>query len=268
MVNEKKRLMSKIIIPLFYRPGLKRDLLTSREISGVSLKAAPGATLLTLEAVTGFLDAIGDRGRPCFHVFETRMEARAAQALLSREEIRLRGASSETEVGTLRDGEGVLMILHRDRPVSDSRFEVIDNRLVRDRTVLGSWSLPGEEIAPALTAVPGVNRNDLATAIAAKIAVIPPNLLRAVQTALERVPGASTGFVSVSPDKIRRASRLEGVDPARLPDRLIQPILAQVSAEADIEATVREVVEATVDRILVAHPELLTEDPDVPEPGS
>jgi len=259
--------MAQLVIPLHYRPAPKKARRGApKQPHGITLKAGEGTTLLTRENFEPLLDDLGDRGLPRFHLFETRTEARAAQLLLAQEENRLRGASSETEIGTLRDGEGVLMIFHKDRPVSDSRFEMIDSRLVREREIVGSWDLTGEECAAAFSAPPGLNRHDLATAIAAKISVVPAELLRDVQIAFERVPGAYTGFVSVSPEDIRQDHRLEGVDPDLLPDTLIQPFLGRASAKAELGDALNEAIDATVERILEAHPELIAGDGDSPEP--
>jgi hypothetical protein len=179
--------MPELVIPLHYRPAPKKTRRgAAKQPYGITLKAGEGTTLLTQENFEPLLDEIGDRGLPRFHLFETRTEARAAQLLLQKEETRLRGALSETEVGALRDGEGVLMILHKDRPVSDSRFELIDNRLTREREILGSWELTEEACSEALSAPAGLNRPDLATAIAAKLSALPAELLRDLQIALER----------------------------------------------------------------------------------
>lgn len=249
--------MSRLVIPLYFRPPPKGRGRARKTQHGITLKGGEGDTLLSANNFNSLIDEIGERGQPRFHLFETRMEARAAQALLSYEEIRLRGDSSETEVGTLRDGEGVLAIFHKDRPVSDSRFELIDNRLVREREIVGSWGLSAAECAEALSAPAGLGRHDLATAVAAKVSIAPAELLRDIQIALERVPGAYTGFVSVSPEDIRGDYRLEGADPALLTDKLIQPLLGRASVKAELGDALNEAVDATVERLLAAHPEIV-----------
>lgn len=259
--------MSQLVIPLHYRHAPKKARRGApKQPHGITLKAGEGATLLTRDNFEPLLDEIGDRGLPRFHLFETRTEARAAQLLLAQEEARLRGASSETELGALRDGEGVLMILHKDRPVSDSRFELIDNRLMQEREILGSWELSGAECAEALSAPAGLNRPDLATAIAAKLSALPSELLRDLQIALERVPGAYTGFVSVSPEDIRQDYRIQGADPERLTDKLIQPFLDRASAKAELGEALSEAIDATVERLLAAHPDLRADEDESPGP--
>lgn len=259
--------MTQLVVPLYFRAKpRKRARVPLGKEYGLTLQNAEGSVLLTRENFTSLLDEIGDRGLPRFHLFETRMEARAAQLLYANEERRLRGLTGETGIGTLRDGEGVLVIFHRDRPVSGDGFELTDHRLVRDREIVGSWDLPEEACREAMSAPAGINRNDLAIAVAAKLSALPAELLRDLQIALGRVPGAYTGFVSVSPEDVRRDHRLEGADPERLTDKLIQPFLDRASAKAELGEALSEAIDATVVRLLAAHPELRADEDESPEP--
>jgi hypothetical protein len=251
--------MSRLLIPLHYRPA---DLELGVP-SNIVLDPAPeeGVVLITVDSFDALRGDLADHDTPRFHVFDTEAEARAAYLLLSHQDPALgRGA----EVGRLRDGEGVLMIPDPDRPVTDDGFEIIDNRsgFCRDRTVFGSWELTGPDCDEVLHAPAGLHRSDLANAVAAKIASLPAELVRDVQIALERVPGAYVGFVSVSPEEIRSDFRIEGVDPEKLPDALIQPHLDRASTKAELGHALSEAVEATVERILEAHPDLIQDDPE------
>lgn len=259
--------MADIVIPLYCVPartkGRRRG---TGQTQLLKLYGEDGATLITKDNFHALLDEIGERGLPRFHLFETRTEARAAQLLFQQEEMRLRGAMSETEIGNLRDGEGVLVIFHKDRPVSEPDFELIDHRLNPEREIRGSWGLPEADCLTALSAPAGQGRQDLALAITAKLASLPPELIRDLQIAMERIPGAYAGFVSVSPEDVRNDYRLEGVDPERLPDALIQPFIDRASAKADMGVAHSEAVDATVERLLQAHPDLAQDGSDTPEP--
>lgn len=259
--------MSHIVIPLHLRPVPGRGRGRPRKRGQLlTLRDGEGAVLLTRETFGTRLDELGERGLPRFHLFDTRTEARAAQLLFEQEETRLKGAASETEIGMLRDGEGVLVIFHRDRPVSGDGFDLIDHRLTRDRAVRGSWDLPEADCRAALSAPAGRDRRDLALAITAKLSALPPELIRDLQISLERVPGAYTGFVSVSPEEVRNDPRLEGVDPALLPDSLIQPFISRASQEAELGTARGGALDAVVDRLLAEHPELVKTDTETPEP--
>lgn len=251
--------MSRLLIPLHYRP-VNLELGVP---SNIVLEPDPeeGAVLITADSFDTLRADLADHDTPRFHVFDTEAEARAAYLLLSHLDERL---ARLAEVGTLRDGEGVLMVPDPDRPIGDDGFRIIDNRsgFCRGRTVFGSWELTGPECDEVLDAPAGLHRSDLANAIAAKIGSLPPELVRDVQVALERVPGAYVGFVSVSPEEVRADYRLDGVAPDRLPDRLIQPHLDRASAKAELGDALNEAVDATVGRLLEAHPDLIQDDPE------
>lgn len=259
--------MTTLILPLSFFPGPKRSRgRRPGRPSGLTLRAGDGTVLLTRENFHPLIDELGERGLPRFHIFDTRTEARAAQLLLEREEMRLRGAASPTEIRTLRDGEGALMILHKDRPVTGDGFEVIDHRIASEQEVRGSWEVSEAECDAALSAPPGRGRGDLALAVAAKLSSLPAELMRDVQIAMGRVPGAYAGFVSVSPEEVRASPRLEGADPDRVTDALIQPFLTQASSEAPLGGALTRAVDVVVDRMLAAHPDLVPSGSDTPEP--
>ena len=254
--------MNKLLLPLYHKPKKGRSRKGGPE--GISLTGGPGATLLTRDNFDAHIDQIGERGLPRFHLFDTEAEAHAANLLMSHEESRYRGATSETEVGRLRDGEGVLMILHRDRPVVDDQFELINNRGARERDIHGSWELSGRACAELMGTPAGLNRQDLARSIAGKLSALPAELIRDVQIGLERVPGAYTGFVAVSPEEVRGDHRLEGADPERLTDALIQPFLDRASAKSRLGDAHSEAIDATVERLLSAYPDLAPDQTDAP----
>lgn len=259
--------MADIVVPLYCVPiRLKGRRIAEKQTRRLRIRDAEGATLITKGNFHDILDDVGEQGLPRFHLFETRAEARSAQLLFEQEEKRLRGATSETEIAMLRDGEGVLAIFHKDRPVSAPDFELIDHRLSGEREIRGSWALTEAECETALSAPAGQGRPDLALAITAKLGSLPKELLRDLQIAMERVPGAYVGFVSVSPEDVRNDYRLEGVDPERLTDALIQPFIDRASAKAEMGEAHSEAVEATVERLLEAHPGLIRDGSDTPEP--
>lgn len=253
--------MPRLLIPLHYRP-VDPELGVP---SNVTLDASPdeGAVLITRDNFEDLLENLGDHDTPRFHIFDSEAEARAAYLLLTHQDLAL---SRLAEVGRLRDGEGVLMLADPGQPIRGDGFAIIDSRsgFCRDRTVFGSWELTGPDCDKILDAPAGLHRSDLANAIAAKIAALPPELVRDVQIAIERVPGAYTGFVAACPDDVRSDHRLEGVDPARLPDGLIQPFLNRASSKAELGDALSEAIDATIERLLDAHPDLT--DPDSPEP--
>lgn len=251
--------MSRLLIPLHYRPvnlglGLPSNIVLDPD-------PEDGAVLITADSFEGLRADLADHDTPRFHVFDTEVEARAAYLLLTHTDQAL---GRLAEVGRLRDGEGVLMMPDPERPIEDDGFEIIDNRsgFCRDRTVFGSWELTGPDCDEVLDAPAGLHRSDLANAIAAKVGSLPPELVRDVQIALERVPGAYVGFVSVSPEEVRADHRLDGVDPSRVPDDLIQPLLGRASSKAELGDALDEAVEATVGRLLEAHPDLTQDDPE------
>lgn len=250
--------MKDLIIPLFLSPPEKRNLpKISSAGSGISLARENGSILLNNENLESLVDELNDCGLPRFHVFDTIGEARAARKFFASEEARLKGVASFSETGMMRDGEGVLMILHRDRPFADRNLEIIDNRLARERRVSGSWSMNAAICASILDAPAGAGRQDLALAVSAKMSALPAELLRSIQIAMELIPGAYNGFLSISPEEIRRDHRLEGIDPARLPDSLIQPFLSRAASKSEMADAFNEAVDATVERLLEAHPELV-----------
>jgi hypothetical protein len=253
--------MSKLLIPLYYRP-VNLDIGIP---SNILLEPDPeeGAVLINADSLNALRPDLANHDTPRFHIFDTEAEARAAGLALSHEAGPL---ARFAQVGSLRDGEGVLMIADPDKPIKDDGFAIIDNRsgFCRNRTVFGSWELTGPDCDGIMGAPAGLNRPDLASAIAAKVGLLPTELVRDVQIAIERIPGAYVGFVSVSPEEIRRDFRLDGVDPARLPDALIQPHLDRASAKAELGDALNEAVDAAVERILDAHPDLT--DLDSPEP--
>ena len=251
--------MTRLLIPLHYRP-VNLDLGVP---SNIVLDPDPeeGAVLITADSFEGLRAELADHDTPRFHVFDTEAEARAAYLLLTHQDPEI---GRNAAVGRLRDGEGVLMIPDPDRPIEDDGFEIIDSRsgFCRGRAVFGSWELTGPECDEVLDAPAGLHRSDLANAIAAKIGSLPPELIRDVQIALERVPGAYVGFVSVSPEEVRADYRLIEAGPDRLPDALIQPHLGRASAKAELTEALNEAVDATVGRLLEAHPDLIQDDPE------
>lgn len=251
--------MSRLLIPLHYRPVNLELGIPSNIVLGPDPEE--GAVLITADSFDALRSDLADHDTPRFHVFDTEAEARAASLLLTHQDPTI---GRNAAVGRLRDGEGVLMIPDPNRPITNDGFEIIDNRsgFCRGRTVFGSWELTGPECDAALNAPAGLHRTDLANAVTAKIGVLPPELVRDVQIALERVPGAYVGFISVSPEEVRADYRLEGVDPEKLPNELIQPHLDRASAKAELADALNEAVDATVGRILEAHPELTDESPE------
>jgi len=251
--------MSRLLIPLYYRP-------VNLEIgvpSNIVLDPDPGegAILVCADNVNDLLPDLADHDTPRFHIFDTEAEARAAYLALSHEDTPL---SRSAQLGSLRDGEGILMLADPDQPIKDDGFRIIDNRsgFCRGRTLFGSWELTGPECDEVLSAPAGLQRSDLASAIAAKLGALPAELVRDVQIALERIPGAYVGFVSVSPEEIRGDYRLDRVDPDRLPDDLIQPHLDRASAKATLGDALNEAVDAAVERLIAAHPDLVDESPE------
>jgi len=260
---QKRIPMSRLLIPLYYRP-------VNLEIgvpSSVTLDPMPDedTILITRETFEGLREELSDHGTPRFHLFDTEAEARAAYLALSHEQ-GLNGADRTAEVGRLRDGEGVLMLTNEDLPIQDDGFTLIDNRngFCRRHIVFGSWGFTGPECAEVMGAEPGLHRTDLATAIAMKMNAMPGELIRDVQIALERLPGAYAVFVAACAEDIRRDHRLEGVDPARLPDALIQPFLGRAAAKVELGDALKEAVDSAVERLLEAHPDLAgTDGPEI-----
>ena len=109
--------MSRLLIPLHYRP-VNLELGVP---SNIVLEPDPeeGAVLITADSFDALRADLADHDTPRFHVFDTEAEARAAYLLLSHLDERL---ARLAEVGTLRDGEGVLMVPDPDRPIEDDGF--------------------------------------------------------------------------------------------------------------------------------------------------
>jgi hypothetical protein len=255
--------MLRLLIPLYYRP-------VNLEIgvpSSVTLDPMPheDTVLITRETFAGLREELSGHGTPRFHLFDTEAEARAAYLALSHEQ-GLNGAARTAEVGRLRDGEGVLMLTNENLPIRDDGFTLIDNRngFCRKHIVFGSWEFTDQECAEVMGAEPGLHRYDLATAIAMKMNTLPGELIRDVQIAMERLPGAYAVFVAACAEDIRRDHRLEGVDPSRLTDELIQPFLGRAVAKAELGGALNEAVDAAVERLLEAHPDLAhTDAPEI-----
>jgi hypothetical protein len=249
--------MSRLLIPLHLRLPAPR----SGRSPDLTLTAGEGRTLLTRDSFDAAIKTFQELDKPRFHVFDTEAEARAAYLLLSHESERVARTS---RIGRMRDGEGVLMLSDPEVGIEDDGFEITDNRngACRQNIVYGSWELTGPECDEILNAQAGMHRSDLANAVSGKVGSLPAELVREVQIALERIPGAYVGFVSVSPEEVRADYRLDGISPDRLPDALIQPYLDRASVKAELADAHNEAVDATVERLLEAHPDLIQNDPE------
>lgn len=237
----------KTVIPLYYRAVDEAIGVPS----SVTLDVAPeeDAVLITRETFPDLADLLSDHGTPRFHVFDMPAEARAACAMLG----------SGTEVGVLRDGEGVLAVFNEDLPIDDDGFEIRDFRShsCRQVEIFGSWELTAAECEALMRRPEEAHRMDLANAIAGKIAELPnPDVLRDLQVALEKIPGAYVGFVSVSPSEIRGDPRLDGIEAAEIDDAEIQSAVVKASSKAEMGDAYGEAVDIAVERLMAHHPAL------------
>jgi hypothetical protein len=244
----------KTVIPLHLRVSGDSDG-TPR----VTLELQPDekTVLLTRENVDGFLPLLAEHGAPRFRIFDMPAEARAANAVLE-ETVGPRGAIT-TQVGRLRDGEGVLMIVRDDTPIDDDHFPILDSRSgsCRAMNVFGSWELPADDCAALMRPRKEAHRMDLANAIAAKIAELPnPDILRDLQVAIERIPGAFVGFVATSTVEIREDWRFEDVDPESVSDAEIHAAIAKAASKAEMADALNEAVDATMSRLTASRPDI------------
>ena len=249
--------MNRLAIPLYLLPA------TDRTEARLSLEAPEGggAILLDRESFEANRGILLGLPLPGFHVFDSPAEARAAGRVLSEESGRGRGPSHE--IGRMRDGEGVLVLFDDVRAIEDDCFAIRDHRSIpcRKYDIYGSWEIHSQETRDILTPEDPVSRPDLAQALAAHIAEVGnADLIQGVQIALERVPGAFVSFVSVEAAQLRGNFRLAEIDPARLPDELIQPHIQRAASKADLASVLDEAIEDAVAR-------LIADSPDLADPG-
>lgn len=256
--------MPSILIPLFYRPADMEAGIPS----AVTLHAEPdeGAILLTRENFEELLEDLCEHGVPRFHLFDMPAEARAAEAMLMDDSRRSRGHEVLAETGVLRDGEGVVMVVNEDRPITGDRFQVIDHRseACRKLEAFGSWELTEAEIRDIMDPEGAIARHDLAAAIAGKISEMPVETVQNVQISMENIPGAYVGYLSLSVGDVRGDYRLEGIEPEALPDAAIHAVLKRSSSKVELPDAFHEAMDDVADRLRSQHPEIFRDDDPAP----
>lgn len=256
----------RLVIPLWYRPpqdetGLSSGLFVGRQHSD------EGMSLVTADTLGKILSTgLEEEGLPRFHVFDMPCEARAANTMLQDDSGRSRGEDVTTGIGQLRDGEAVLMVVNETSAFCPDSLTIHDHRngACRRREVFGSWELPEAECRSLMEPGTPVTRADLANVLAAKISEMPAEILRDTQVALEGTDGAYVGFVSVSEEDVRREIRdlelLADEDIARIPTADIQAQIRRASSKAELGDALSEALDATIERLKAAHPEIFGND--------
>ncbi|MCE6959259.1 hypothetical protein LAZ40_09360 [Cereibacter sphaeroides] len=255
----------KLIIPLWYRPA---DI-DAGVPSNIVMRLDDGeeGILITRDTFAQLAEDLAGHDKPGFHVFDIAAEARAASRLRDHET----GRGEQTDIGILKDGEGVLMVIDQGRPIEDDGFTIEDWRTPhRDAgTVYGSWELPQAECEALLAAPFGDAPSGRGAVLAEKIGGMPnPNVLRDVQAALESFSGAYVGFVSVSPEEIRGELRERGYRTDACTDDIVQPAILKACQKAEMSDPWNEAIEASIQRLRDRSPEAVVEDDGGPEEES
>lgn len=240
--------MSKLIVPLYFRPA-DFDLGVPSSFALRLLEGEDGI-LVTRENFDEVIETDGDGRALEVTVFNLASEARIADRMI--------GEPSDSEIWHLKTGEGVLLTFSERKLIEEDGVNLRDFRTGGRRApeLFGSWELPATECEALMQAPVAEDQTLRGETIASMLANLPPQVLQCLQVSLERLPGSFVGFVAASPDEVRKDYRLDGIGKDRLSDAEIQSALCKASSKAELSDALAEAIDATVERILEARPDL------------